>query len=140
MTLSIPLHRVSRLRKSVAVHLYPLHSFIAWTGTSLLFFSFTLYLEQYKGKAVPLQACSCPEGSRELRFPDFTTTAQNGGKVASLRHRPPLPPGNTPGTHFCSKLTRPQGHSATGRIMSLKDSNDNIGNRTRDLPVCSVVP
>jgi len=28
-----------------------------------------------KGKAVPLQAWSGPEGSRELRFPDFMTTA-----------------------------------------------------------------
>jgi len=36
-----------------------------------------------------------------LRFPDFMTTAQDGGKVVSLTHRPPLPPGNTPGTHFC---------------------------------------
>jgi len=25
---------------------------------------------------------------------------QDGGKVVSLTHRPPLPPGNTPGTHF----------------------------------------
>ena len=52
-------------------------------------------------KAVPLQARSGPEGSRKLRFPDFMTTAQDGGKVVSLTHRPPLPPGNTPGTHFC---------------------------------------
>jgi len=42
-----------------------------------------------KGKAVPLQACSSPEGSRKLRFPDFVTTAQNGGKIVSLTHRPP---------------------------------------------------
>ena len=55
----------------------------------------------YKGKAVPLQACSGPEGSRKLRFPDFMTTAQGGGKVISLTHRPHLPPGNSPGTHFC---------------------------------------
>jgi len=54
-----------------------------------------------KGKAVPLQAWSGPEGSGKLRFPDFMTTAQDGGKVVSLTHRPPLPPGNTPGTHFC---------------------------------------
>jgi small-conductance mechanosensitive channel len=54
-----------------------------------------------KGKAFPLQAWSGPEGSRKLRFPDFMTTAQDGGKVISLTHRPPLPPGNTPGTHFC---------------------------------------
>ena len=58
-----------------------------------------------KGKAVPLQAWSGPEGSRKLRFPDFMTTAQDGGKdggkVVSLTHRPPLLPGNIPGTHFC---------------------------------------
>ena len=52
-------------------------------------------------KAVPLQAWSGPEGSSKLRFPDFMTTAQDGGKVVSLTHRPHLPPGNTPGTHFC---------------------------------------
>jgi hypothetical protein len=54
-----------------------------------------------KGKAVPLQAWSGPEGSRKLRFLDFMTTANDGGKVVSLTHRPPLPPRNTPGTHFC---------------------------------------
>ena len=59
------------------------------------------------------------------------TTAQDVGKV-SFTHRPPLLPGNTPGTHFCQRLSRPQGHSAIGRIMSLKNSSDTIGNRTRD--------
>jgi len=49
-------------------------------------------------KSVPLQAWSGPECSRKLRFPDFMTTAQDGGKVVGLTHRPPLPPGNTPGT------------------------------------------
>jgi len=44
-----------------------------------------------KGKAVPLQAWSGSEGYRKLRFPDFMTTAQDGGKV-SLTHWPPLPP------------------------------------------------
>jgi len=53
-----------------------------------------------KGKAVPLQAWSGPEGSRKLRFPDFMTTAKDNDKVVSLTHRPPLPLGNTPGTHF----------------------------------------
>jgi hypothetical protein len=40
---------------------------------------------------------------------------------------------------FCYRLSRTQGHSATGRIMSLKNSNNTIGNRTRDLPVGSEV-
>jgi hypothetical protein len=34
------------------------------------------------GTAVPLQAWNGPEGSRKLRFPDFMTTAQYGGKVS----------------------------------------------------------
>jgi hypothetical protein len=54
-----------------------------------------------KGKAVPLQALSGPERSRNLRLPDFMITAQDGGKVVSLTHRPPVPSGNTPGTYFC---------------------------------------
>jgi len=54
-----------------------------------------------KGKAVLLQAWSGPDGSRKLRFPDFMTTAQDGDKVVSLMQCPPLPPENTPGTHFC---------------------------------------
>jgi hypothetical protein len=56
---------------------------------------------KYRAAAVPLQAWSGPDGSRKLRFPDFMTMAQDGGKVVSLKHRPPLPPGNTPGTRFC---------------------------------------
>jgi len=49
-----------------------------------------------KGKAVPLQAWSGPESSKKLRFPDYMTTAQDGGKVVSLTHRRPLLPGNVP--------------------------------------------
>jgi len=42
-------------------------------------------LKIVKGKAVPLQAWSGPEGSRKLRFPDFMTTAQDGGRLSALR-------------------------------------------------------
>ena len=66
-----------------------------------------------KDKTVLLQAWSGPEGSRKLRFPDFMTTTQDSGKVVSLTRQPPLSPGNTPGTHFCYRLNRPHGHSAT---------------------------
>ena len=40
--------------------------------------------------AIPLQAWSGPEGSRKLRFSDFMTAAQEGGKVVSLTYRPPF--------------------------------------------------
>jgi len=49
----------------------------------------------------PITDPRCPEDSRKLRFPDNMTMAQDDGKVVSLTHRPLLPPGNTPGTHFC---------------------------------------
>jgi hypothetical protein len=67
-------------------------------------------------------------------------SAIEGGKGVSPTHRPPLPAGNIPGTHFCWRLSHSQGHSAAGRIMSIKNSNDAIGNRTRDLQTCSAVP
>jgi len=75
------------------------------------------YIRTYIGKSVPFQAWSGPEGSRKLRFPDYMTMAQDGGKVVSLTYRPPLFPGNTPGTHFFYRLSRPQDHSAIGRIL-----------------------
>jgi len=59
------------------------------------------YAVSKAGKAVLLQAWSGPEGSKKLRFPDFTTTAQDGGKVVSCMYQLPLPPGNAPGTHSC---------------------------------------
>jgi len=43
-------------------------------------------------KAVPLQAWTGPQGSRKLRLPDFVTTAQDGGKVVRLTHRPLFTP------------------------------------------------
>jgi len=48
-----------------------------------------------KGKAVPLQAWTGPEGSRKLKLPNFMATAQDVGRLSAL------PPGNIPGTHFC---------------------------------------
>jgi hypothetical protein len=37
-------------------------------------------------------------------------------------------------------MSRPQDHSAAGRIRSIEKSSDLIKNRIRDLPACSVVP
>ena len=58
-----------------------------------------------KRKAVSLQAWSGPEDARKLSFPDYMTEAQDGGKFVSPTHRPPLPQGNAPGTHFCWRLS-----------------------------------
>jgi hypothetical protein len=44
-----------------------------------------------------------------------------GGEV-SLTRRPPFTPRKIPGTHFCQRLSRLQGHSAAGRIRSIEFS------------------
>jgi hypothetical protein len=61
-------------------------------------------------------------------------------RLSALRTGRLYPPGIIPDTHFCWRLSQPQGHSAAGRIMSMKNSNDTIGNRTRYFPNCSAVP
>jgi len=68
-----------------------------------MFLSFTPYffMRLFKKKNSPSSEPRCPEVSRKLRFPDYVTMAQDSGKVVSLTHRPLLPPGNTPNTHFC---------------------------------------
>jgi hypothetical protein len=75
-----------------------------------------------------------------LRLPGFPDSRHvKVARLAPLLSGHIYPPGNTPGSHFCYKLSGTQGHSATGRIMSIKNSNDTIGNQTRDLPACSAV-
>jgi len=79
-----------------------------------------------KSKSVLLQSWSGLEVSRKLRFHVYMTTAQDGGKIVSPTRRPPLPLGNSPGNHFCERLSRPHGHSAIGRIMSTQNSYNTI--------------
>jgi hypothetical protein len=76
--------------------------------------------------------------SRTTHFLDNRLT--DGGEVVNLTHWPPITLRKTPGTHFCYRLSRLQGHSAAGRIRQTEKSNDLTGNRTRDLPACSIVP
>ena len=59
--------------------------------------------------------------------------------LSALRTGRLYQPVNIPGTHFCQRLSQPQGHSAIERIMSMKNSNNTIENRTRDLPGCRAV-
>ena len=86
LAVSVQLQRSSLTINSLNAELNPISHWLVLLG---------------KGKAVPLQAWSGPEGSRKLRFPDFMTTAQDGGRLSALRTGRLYPPGNTPGTHFC---------------------------------------
>ena len=55
-----------------------------------------------KGKAIPLQAWTGPEGSRRLRLPNFKGSRHmKVVSLSALRTSRLYPPGNIPGTHFC---------------------------------------
>ena len=104
----------------------------------------TMYLRKYiKGKrqSNPITGLNSPRSFQEVETPRFQDNRHMKVVRLSALHTGRLyPPGNIPGTHFCWRLSQPQGHSAAGRIMSIKNSNDTIGNRTCDLPTCSAVP
>jgi hypothetical protein len=67
------------------------------------------------GKAFLALAWTNPEGSRRLGYIKVPVT-------------------------FQERLSRPQCHSAAGSVMSVKNSDDDIGNRTRDLTARSAAP
>jgi hypothetical protein len=88
---------------------------------------------------VPVQGG--PHGCETSRFPHFSRNQlTDGSEVVILTSRPCFTPTKIPGTHFCWRLSQSLGYSAVGRIISPERSNVLLGNRTRDLPACSIVP
>ena len=63
-----------------------------------------------------------------------------GGKGVSLTHSPLPPLESVSDTQNCYMLSRPQGHSAAGRVRSKKNSSGTNVNRTCDLPAFSALP
>jgi hypothetical protein len=70
-----------------------------------------------------------PYGCETSRFPHFLDNwLTDGGEVVSLTRQPPFTPREIPGTHFCQRLSWPQGHSVAGRTRSIEKFNNVIGN------------
>ena len=91
-----------------------------------------------KGKAVPLQAWTGPEGSRKLRFPNFVTTAHDVGRLSAL----------STGSLYLQKilllLISVRGwidHRAIVRSKGFYEKfSDTSWDRTSDFPICSTAP
>ena len=78
-----------------------------------------------------------PEGSRRFRRPDLNTI----GTRRWSGYQQYAPAAFTPKKYsWYSFLLEAEGHMAAGRIVSMKNSNDPIENRTRDHPICRAVP
>jgi len=70
----------------------------------------------------------------------FRQSVHNFGKAVSPTRRPPKPHIRYSWHSFLLATEWTQDHIATGMIMSMKNPNENKGNRTRDLPACKAVP
>jgi hypothetical protein len=97
----------------------------------------TISLHSTKGKAIPVQAHRGPWGCQEAEATGLRQSAYEG-KV-SPTHRPPLPPGNIPGTRFYYRLSRPPWPWCGRKVMSMANSSASTRNPTCDLPVCTAV-
>ena len=92
-------------------------------------------------KSNPITDLDRPRRLQEVEAPRFHDIRHMKVKrLSALRTGRLYPAGNIPGTHFCYRLSQPQGPRVAGRITSMKNFSDTIGNRTRDLPACSAVP
>ena len=93
-----------------------------------------------KGKAVPLQAWTGPEGSRKLRFPDFMTTAQDGGKLSALRTGRLYPQEMFLVLISVRGWVDPRAIVRSEVFYVNEKFTDTIWGRTSDLRICSTAP
>jgi hypothetical protein len=82
-----------------------------------------------KDQAIPVTGHGGPHGCQTLTFARLLDNdLTDGAEVVSIKRRKPSAPRKIPCTYLCQKL-RSQGHSAAGRIRSIEESRDLIGNR-----------
>ena len=80
------------------------------------------------GKAIPLQPRARPSDFQEVEAPRFKDNRHMKRVSLSAPHTGRLyHTGNIRGNHFRYGLIPPQCHSVAGSIMSMKNSNDTIG-------------
>ena len=94
-------------------------------------------IKRQKVKALPIKAWTGPCCSRRLRPQEFLNKVAHLPAPRTVRL---YPSGDKPGTHFCQRASRPQGHRAAGRSTIMINPSDPNGNRAPDLPACSTLP
>jgi hypothetical protein len=78
-----------------------------------------------------------PRGFQEIKFASFQHIKVE--RLSALGTGRLYTPENIPGTHSFERLSRLQSHSVAGRIVSMKNYDGIIANRTGDVPAFSAV-
>ena len=94
-----------------------------------------------KIKSNPITGLDRPWEFQEVEVPRFQDSQHmKVARLLALRTGRHYPPRKCSWCPFLLEAESPQYHSATRRIMLMKNSSDTIGNWTRDLLACSAVP
>jgi hypothetical protein len=113
----------------LSIHWLRSQKFIEWAhkGTQTQFVSqiFVLLLLLFISSEICMYIISYlwPIGLWDVEAPKFSRQLlTDGGGVISLTLPPLFTPRKIPGTHFCQRLSRSQGHSAPERIRPITSS------------------
>jgi hypothetical protein len=93
-----------------------------------------------KNKGIPVTGSGSPYSCEMLRVPHFLDNRLTDGGKVSLMRRPPFTTQENSWYSFLLEAeSTPRGVVGLEKLGQPKKSNELVGNRTRDLSVCSIV-